>query len=287
MVGAGTKAVTEVSINFGSSIAGLLIPVVGPAIVVMARQLVTVIVLAPFWRPRLRGLSLRTVWPAIALGVVLAIMNFSFYEAVGRLGLGVAVTIEFLGPLVLALSTSRRILDLACVVGAGIGVYILIGATGDLDLLGVAFALTAAAGWATYILLARKVAMQFTGLGGLTIASIVSLGIVAPFALATINFSAFTWAILGLLLAVGVLSSAIPYGLDTFVLRRITPRLYAIITSLGPAIAALFGALVLSERLGALQWFAIALVCASAGTAIATQRDRRVSVLEAAAATTP
>ncbi len=287
MVGAGTKAVTEVSINFGSSIAGLLIPVVGPAIVVTARQLVTVIILLPFWRPRLRGLHLRIVWPAIALGVVLAIMNLTFYEAVGRLGLGVAVTIEFLGPLVLALSTSRRILDLACVIGAGVGVYILIGATGDLDLLGVVFALTAAAGWATYILLARKVALQFTGLGGLTIASILSLGIVAPFALATIDFSAITWTIIGLLFAVGLLSSAIPYGLDTFVLRRITPRLYAIITSLGPAIAALFGALVLSENLGLLQWLAIALVCVSAGTAVATQRDRKVSALEATAATTP
>ena len=249
MVGAGTKAVTEVSINFGSSIAGLLIPVVGPAIVVMARQLVTVMILLPFWRPRLRGLHLRIVWPAIALGVVLAIMNLTFYEAVGRLGLGVAVTIEFLGPLVLALSTSRRILDLACVIGAGVGVYILIG--------------------------------------GLTIASILSLGIVAPFALATIDFSAITWTIIGLLFAVGLLSSAIPYGLDTFVLRRITPRLYAIITSLGPAIAALFGALVLSENLGLLQWLAIALVCVSAGTAVATQRDRKVSALEATAATTP
>jgi len=287
VIGAGTQAATEVSINFGSSIAGLLIPVVGAVVVVTVRQLVTAAVLLPFWRPDFRGMRLTSLWPAVLLGVVLAVMNLTFYESVGRLGLGIAATIEFLGPLILALSTSRRILDVACVLGAGIGVYLLIGASGELDLRGVVLALTAAASWAAYILLARRVAMQFRGLNGLTVASVVALLVVTPVALFVVDYSALSWEVIGLLVAIGVLCSAIPYSLDTFVLRRITPRLYAIITSFGPVIAALFGAWVLAERLGVVQWVAIALVCVSAGTAIATQRDRKVSVLEATAVSTP
>lgn len=286
-IGAATQAASEVSINFGSSIAGLLIPVVGTVVVVTVRQLVTAAVLLPFWRPHLRGLRFRTLWPAIALGVVLALMNLSFYESVGRLGLGVAATIEFLGPLVLALATSRRILDVACVLGAGVGVYLLIGATGNLDVLGVVLALTAAASWAGYIVLARKVALQFRGLDGLTIASVVALAIVGPIALIVIDYNALDWEVIGLLVAIGVLCSAVPYSLDTFVLRRITPRLYAIVTSFGPVVAAVFGAIVLAEQFSPLQSAAILLVCVSAGTAIATQRDRPVSGLEATASTTP
>lgn len=287
VIGAGTQAATEVSINFGSSIAGLLIPVVGSIVVVTVRQLVTAAVLLPFWRPKFRGIQWRGLWPAVLLGLVLAIMNLTFYESVGRLGLGIAATIEFLGPLLLALSTSRRILDVACVVGAGLGVYLLLGASGELDVFGVVLALTAAASWAAYILLARRVAMQFRGLNGLTVASVVALAVVAPIALIVIDYSALSWEVVGLLVAIGVLCSAIPYSLDTFVLRRITPRLYAIITSFGPVVAALFGALMLAERLGLVQWLAIALVCVSAGTAIATQRERPVSALEATATSTP
>ena len=129
--------------------------------------------------------------------------------------------------------------------------------------------------------------MQFRGLNGLTVASFVALAIVAPVALVVVDYTALNWEVVGLLVAVGVLSSAVPYGFDTFILRRITPRLYAIVTSLGPVIAALFGALVLAERLGLVQWFAIALVCLAAGTAIATQRERRISTLEATAVSTP
>ena len=136
-----------------------------------------------------------------------------------------------------------------------------------------------------YILLTRRVALQFRGLEGLSIATIVALAILLPIALVVIDWSTFSWFAIGLLLAGGILSSALPYSLDTFILRRITPRLYAIITSCSPAIAAVFGVLILRESLGLLQVLGIVAVCAAAGVAIATQRDRPTSELEASAHT--
>ena len=108
----------------------------------------------------------------------------------------------------------------------------------------------------------------------------MSLGLLLPFAIATVDPAVIDWRVVGLLLGVGVLSSALPYSLDTFILRRITPRLYAIITSFGPVIAAVFGWIVMSETFTLVEVFAIAVVCGAAGTAIATQRDRPKSDLE-------
>ncbi len=286
-IGATTQLASQVSINFGSSLAGLLIPVVGAIVVVAVRQLITAIVLLPFVRPTLRGHSLRTLWPVIGLGVILAVMNLSFYEAVGRVGLGVAVTIEFLGPLAIALITSRRILDVACALGAGVGVYLLAGNDGRMDVVGLLLALLAGACWAGYILVTRTVAARFPGLQGLSMASIISLVIVVPLALVVVDYSAIDWRVIGLLVAVGVLSSAIPYSLDLVVLRRITPRLYAIITSCAPVIAAFFGLLILGQELTLLQVAAIVLVSVSAATAIATQREQPATPLEVTATTTP
>lgn len=282
-VGAGTQVFTEVSINFGSALAGLIIPIVGVVAIVTGRQLMTAAVLLPFYRPKRATLSLRVLWPAIMLGVVLAVMNFTFYEAVGRLGLGIAATIEFLGPLTVALMASRRLLDFACATAAGAGVVLLTGLEGTIDAWGIVFALIAAACWASYILLTRRVALQLPGLDGLSVASVVSLVILLPFAVVVIDWSSFTWPAIGLLVAAAVLSSALPYSLDTFILRRITPRLYAIITSCSPAIAALFGVLVLRESLGPLQLLGIVAVCAAASVAIATQRDKPTTELEATA----
>lgn len=273
LVGASTQVGTEVSINLGSALAGVAIGFVGSPIVVAVRQLVMLVVLLPFYRPRRSLLTWSRLWPAVLLGVSLAVMNLTFYESVHLLGLGIAATIEFLGPLLLALATSRRLLDVVCVLVAGAGVVLLTGLEGRIDLWGVALALAAAASWAAYILLTRRVALSLPGLEGLTVASIVSLGLILPFALVTLPSAEFSWPVFWLLIGIGLLSSAIPYSLDTFILRRITARLYAIITSFGPVIAAVFGWIVLEERLGPVQLLAIVLVCAAAGTAIATQRE--------------
>jgi len=279
-VGVATQLGTEVSINFGSSLAGIVIPLVGSPVVVAVRQLVTVLTVGPFYRPRRGDLTWRRLWPAVLLGIDVAVMNLAFYESVHLLGLGIAATIEFLGPLAVALVTSRRWLDVVCALVAGAGVVLLTGLDGRIDLWGVALALTAAAAWAGYILLTRKVALTLPGLEGLTVGSIVSLALLVPLALTTLSLERLSLPVLALLAAIGVLSSALPYSLDTFILRRLTPRLYAVITSFGPVIAAVFGALVLAERFTAVEVIAIALVCGAAGTAIATQRDQPETDLE-------
>ncbi|MGN6761315.1 MAG: EamA family transporter [Leifsonia sp.] len=280
LIGAGTQVATEISINYGSSLAGLLIPVVGSIVVVAARQLVTAAAVLPFYRPRRSELTWRRLWPALALGVVLTVMNLSFYEAVGLLGLGIAATIEFLGPFALALAGSRRLVDAACAVAAAGGVLLLTATEGSIDPLGVVLALTAAAAWAAYILITRQVATRLPGLEGLSVASIVSTVLTVPLALVVVDYSRVDARVLLLLLALGVLSSAVPYSLDTFILRRITPRLYAVITSFGPVVATVFGVLVLGERFSLLQLAGIVVVCLAAGITIATQRDRPRSDLE-------
>ncbi|MCU1569433.1 MAG: EamA family transporter [Naasia sp.] len=286
-VGAAVQVGTEVSINLGSSLAGLVIPAVGAPIVVAARQLVMLVTVAPFYRPGRTRLSWPTLWPALLLGVDLAVMNLSFYSSVHLLGLGVAATIEFLGPLAVALIMSRRPLDAACAIVAAIGVFLLTGPDGAPNLPGVALALTAAAAWACYIALTRRVALTLPGLDGLTIGGAVSLLILLPLAASTSAGPHFSPQVLLLLLAVGVLSSALPYSLDTFILRRIPPRLYAIITAFGPVIAATFGALVLGERFTPLEVAAILLVCTAAGTALATSRRLPESDLERTAEALP
>ena len=273
LAGASTQIATQVSINFGSALAGLLIPIVGTLAVVAARQAIVAATVIPIARPKLRALGFRALLPAIALGLVLAIMNLSFYESVSRLGLGIAAPIEFLGPLALAIAASRRLLDCACAVAAGAGVFLLVGETGEFDVLGVVLALTAAAAWAAYILLTRVVAERLEGLQGLAIASMVSLAVLTPIALIFVDFSTFTWPVVGLLIVGGILASAVPYSLDTFILRRITPRVYAIITSFGPVIAAFWGWMLLAEVFTPLQVAAILLICAAAAAAIATQKE--------------
>lgn len=279
-VGASIQLGTAVSINFGSSLAGLLVPIVGSVVVVAARQIIMLVVVLPFYRPKLAGLTWKRLWPALALGISLAVMNLAFYESVHLLGLGIAATIEFLGPLSLALFSSRRLIDVLCAATAGVGVVILTGFDGTINPWGIALALTAAAAWAAYILLTRKVALSLPGLEGVTVASIVSLVLLLPIAVITIDLGTLNWGVIGLLVATGVLSSAVPYSLDTMILRRITPRLYAIITSFGPVIAAIFGWLILNEEFSLHQQIAIVVVCLAAGTAIATQREPPKSDLE-------
>ena len=269
--GASLLVGSQFSIQFGASLGALVMPIVGPLAVVTLRQLVTAAFLLPCYRPQRSSFAWSFLWPALALGVVLACMNLTFYASIERLGLGTAATIEFLGPLALALVASRRLIDLACAVGAGVGVFLLTGVSNTADPLGLLLAVIAAASWAGYILLTRRVATHLPGLEGLSIASIVAAIILVPASLAFVDFGLFNWTVVGLCIAAGVLSSALPYSADTLILRRITPRLYSVLTSVSPAIAALFGWLVLSEALTAIEGLGIAIVCAAAALAIATQ----------------
>ncbi len=224
----------------------------------------------------------------IAFGLTLAIMNFSIYQAFARIPLGIAVTIEFLGPLAVAVASSRRLVDVAWVVLAGIGVTLLGtagvsvarlgGASGApasrTVLYGVLFALTAAAAWACYILLAAATGRRFGGSSGLVIAMSVASVVIAPAAVISAGRALLRPAVLGAGLAIGVLSSVIPYRFELEALRRVPPRVFGIWMSLEPAVAALVGVVLLSQALSVTQWIAIGcVIVASAGAALGASQS--------------
>jgi inner membrane transporter RhtA len=211
-------------------------------------------------------------WPVLLLGVVFVVMNLSLYTAVDRVGLGLAVTLEFLGPLTVALVGSRTRADLACAVGASIGVYVLVLPGPSSDVVGLAFGLVAAACWASYILLNRHIGVRLPGLQGPAVASLVATCLALP---------VFGWLALdGRLTAsavvfasvAGVLSSAVPYAVDLHVLRQVPAGLFGVIMSMQPALAALAGLVVLGERLEGHELAGIALVALV--NAMAAQRPR-------------
>jgi inner membrane transporter RhtA len=269
--GAALQVGTIVSVSYGSSLAGLVIPAVGPVLVVAARQVMMAALVLPVARPRIHRMTRTQLVPAVMLGLALSLMNLSYYAAVDRLGLGIAATIEFLGPLSIALLASRRLLDAACALVAAAGVVVLTGLEGRIDAFGLVCGATAAVTWAGYIVFTRRVAERLPGFQGIAVASIVSLVVLVPWALVTLDVDALDGRILGLLVAIGLLSSAVPYSLDTVILRRITPRLFAVLTSLSPVVAAVLGVIVLRETLSPVQLGAIVVVCVAAGVAIATR----------------
>jgi inner membrane transporter RhtA len=195
----------------------------------------------------------------VAFGVALATMNWAIYQAFSRIPLGIAVTIEFVGPLTLAVLGSRRARDLVWIVLAGLGVALLGFERGDLTVAGVLFALLAGAAWAAYILLSARTGRHWAGLDGLAVASLVALAALSPLALGghgTELGSGHIWVVGA---AVGVLSSVIPYSCELVALRSLAPSVFGVLMSLEPAAAALAGWMVVGELLTAVQW--VALVC--------------------------
>jgi inner membrane transporter RhtA len=209
---------------------------------------------------------------AISFGISLAVMNFSIYQSFARIPLGVAVTIEFLGPLAVAVAGSRHLRDVGWVVLAGTGVVLLTegghGPGNHLNLAGVLFAGLAAACWAAYIVLSSATGRRFPGSAGLAIAMVVSAVIVTPPALIAGGGAIFRPAVLATGAAIGILSSVIPYRLELESLRRIPMRLFGVWMSLEPAVGALVGLVLLGQHLSVVEWLAICCVMvASAGAA--------------------
>jgi len=279
-----------VSVQVGAGLAGRMFGEVSPAALTGLRLGAAAAAMAAVGG---RGLA-RTVRDLIqnrawrdsavvaAFGVTLAIMNFSFYQAFARIPLGIVVTIEFLGPLAVAVASSRRLVDLVWVALAGTGVALLSdgwsglslhggpGGRAGTALAGVALALVAAAGWAAYILLSASTGRRFPGSSGLTIAMVVAAVLVTPAAAAGSAGRAdpLRLAVIGTGIAAGLLSSVIPYRLEMETLRRIPARIFGIWMSLEPAVAALVGLVLLGEALAPREWAAIGcVIVASAGAA--------------------
>ncbi len=256
--------VSITSVQFGAAVAVHLFTDVGPAGSVLLRLGFAAIGLCLVFRPQMRGLSRERVRLAALFGAVMGAMNLSFYEALDRLPLGIAVTIEFLGPLGVAVALSRRRLDLVWAALAGTGVLILAHpGGGGIDTAGLVFVLIAATMWAAYILVAKRVGEHFDGGDGISLAMIFATALVFVPGVVGGGTDLLEPHALALGLAVALLSTAIPYTLEVEALRRLPANVFGVFMSLEPAVAALAGFVVLGQTLGATDLVAIALVVAA------------------------
>lgn len=257
------------SVQFGAAVAKSLFDEIGPGGTVFLRVLFAAIVLAAAWRPGLAARSRADLLLVVAFGFTLVAMNFTFYEALERIPLGIAVTFEFVGPLGVAIAASRRALDAVWVVLAAAGIVLLSDfGTADLDTLGVGLALLAGGFWAAYILLAARVGQTYEGGQGLALAMSAGALMLAPVGVADAGTDLLGPSVLLAGFAVAIMSSAIPYTLEMEALRRMPAGVFGVLMSLEPAMAALAGYIVLDEGLAARELVAIVLVvAASAGAA--------------------
>jgi inner membrane transporter RhtA len=256
-----------VSVQSGAALATGLFDSIGPAGAVLLRAGFGALALLALMRGQLRPRDWphRDVW---LLGVSVAAVNLLFYAALDRLPLGITVTLEFVGPLGVALFGSRRRRDLAWALLAGVGIVLLSGGTEGrgIDPLGVALALSAGVFWGAYILQSARVGALEPGIRGATLAALISTLLVAPFGIAQGGTELLIPSHLLVGAAVGVLSTAIPYTFEMEALRRLPQAVFGVLMSLEPAVAAAIGFLALSQDLAAREIVAIGLVViASAG----------------------
>jgi inner membrane transporter RhtA len=257
------------SVQSGAAVATRLFPDVGPGGTVFLRLSISALLLLAFYRPHVRGRTRDELILGVAYGVALGAMNATFYEALSRIPLGVAVTIEFIGPLAVAVLGSRRLVDVVWVVLAGLGVALLTtGGGGHIDAVGFVFALLAGGFWAAYIVLAQRVGRVFPGATGLTVGLCVAAVIVTPLGLACGGTRLWNGEVLARGAAVAVLSSAVPYTLEIFALRRMRTSVFGVLMSLEPAMAALSGLIFLGQHLSGREWLAIACVVAASVGAV-------------------
>jgi inner membrane transporter RhtA len=289
-----------VSVQVGAGLAGRMFGEVTPATMTLLRLWTAAVLTAALGGSGLarsvRDLARERAWRdaaiVVAFGVTLGVMNFSIYQSFARIPLGIAVTIEFLGPLAVAVASSRRLVDLVWVALAGAGVALLSDGWSSLSVhgsraaggagtavAGVAFALVAATCWAAYILLSASTGRRFQGSSGLAIAMVIAALVVTPAAAVSGNGghgSPLRPVVLGTGIAVGLLSSVIPYRLEMEALRRIPARVFGIWMSLEPAVAALVGLVLLGQALAVRQWAAVGcVIVASAGAARSTGKAAR------------
>jgi inner membrane transporter RhtA len=275
----GLVGVAICSVQFGSALAAQLFDEVGSSGAVLLRLVSATIVLLALWRPRLSGRSRRELLLACAFGLVLAGMNLSFYAALDRIPLGIAVTFEFVGPLTVAVAGSRRRLDLVWVLLAVLGILALTrGGTSHLNTLGVCLALLAGCFWGGYILLNSRVGRAFEGGTGLAMAMLVAAVVAMPLGIASGGAHLLAPRALLIGSAVGMLSSAIPYSFEVEALRRISPSVFAVLMSLEPAVAALAGLIVLGQSLSQRAVVGIVLVVLASVGVSRSAREAPVAV---------
>jgi inner membrane transporter RhtA len=257
------------SVQGGAAVAKSLFPQLGPPGVVFLRLLFGSAALWAIARPQLRGRARADLRLVGALGVVLVCMNMTFYEALDRAPLGIVVTVEFLGPLAVAVLGSRRAVDLVWVGLAAVGVGLLANGGGQsVQPLGIVLAAIAGFFWALYILLGVHVGERFPGASGLAPAMLIGAVLAAPWGIYSARGHLRDAQLVGAAVGVGLLSSALPWSLELEALRRLPSHVFSVVLSLEPAVAAITGLVFLDEHLEPRSWLAIGLVVlASAGAA--------------------
>lgn len=259
------------SVQFGSALATTLFEEAGPAGTVLLRTLFAAIVLAAIWRPAFRALGGAARRDIALFGICLAGMNLCFFEALERIPLGIAVTLEFVGPLTVAIVGSRSRIDFLWALLAALGIVLLSPGIGEgLDAAGVALALVAGAFWGMYILIAARVGRGPAGHGGLSAAMIFAAILLAPIGIADGGGDLLHPAVLAAGLGVALLSSVLPYTAELEALRRLPERTFGVMLSLEPAVAALVGLAVLGQDLAGREVLAIAFVVAASAGALSS-----------------
>ena len=258
------------SAQFASSISVPLIHRLGSSTATSLRLLWAALFLLAIARPRLWTFGRRQLFGAAVLGVTTAGMSFFFFAAVGRIPIGTAVSIEFIGPLAVALAGSRRLRDLVWALMAGFGVWLLTRQdAGSVDLLGYGFAGASAVCWGGYILLTQRVGRAFAGVQGLALSMSVAALVGLPIGVLP-HLSELSWLPVGLMALIAVLSPLLTYSLEMASLRHMEPRRFGILMSLEPVVAVVMGFLVLGQRLSLSQLLGMACVTlASLGTVAA------------------
>jgi inner membrane transporter RhtA len=271
-----TVLVAMLSIQLGASLAKGLFPVLGAQGATALRLTFAALLLLAFWRPWRKKLTGREVRSVMMYGVALGTMNLAFYLALARIPLGIAVAIEFTGPLAVALLSTRRALDFVWALLAVAGILLILPlseASQALDPLGVVWALVAGTCWALYILFGQRAVETVHG-GTATSLGMVAAALVAvPFGVVHAGRALLDVSLLPAGLGVAVLSSALPYSLEMIALKALPTRTFGILMSLEPALAAMSGLLFLHEKLTVVQWAAIGcIILASAGSAASSRQ---------------
>ena len=275
--------IAMLSLQGGASLAKTLFPVVGSQGVTALRLgLGSILLLLYFrpWRFKMRGGNFRAL---LMYGLALGCMNYSFYLALRTVPLGIAVALEFTGPLAVAMFSSRRPVDFVWVALAVAGLLFLLPlgqSAGGVDLKGACFALIAGACWAVYILAGQRAGSSY-GPGTAAMGSVIAAIIFFPIGVAQAHTSIFTWEILPLGLLIALLTSAIPYSLEMMALTKLPAKTFGTLMSMEPAMAALSGIIFLGEFLTASQWLGLAaIIAASAGSTLTIQRKTKIETVD-------
>jgi inner membrane transporter RhtA len=270
-VGIGLMTGSAAAAQVGAAVAAQAFPVLGPVGVVAIRQWVAAGVMLATIRPKIAQFTARQWRPVLLLALVFMVMNTSLYIAIQRIGLGLAVTLEFLGPLSVALLASRRAVDYGCAVLAGAAAVVLARPQPSTDYLGIGLAVLAAAGWAGYITVNRVIGQRFADTQGAAVAIGISALLYLPAGIIMMASHPVTLVAVARAATAGVLCTIVPMVCDVRALRRIPARFYGVFMSVNPVLAALIGLAVLGQALSLIEWLAIAAIVTANAVSIAAR----------------